>query len=202
MRLFLSAIAAVALAACHHTVAAPLIPAGRVLPAPIPPLTGEEQIGVALKYIDRTLGAGAPVVERQCVYVHYTGWLTDGTKFDSSRDTTSAGQPRTPIGFPFGFGSVIAGWDQGFDFTGSDGNSRWARPAAGLILTSQTEFAFDPASSLAVSATTSRKVSLCASTGEASAETPRHRPKTTVASRLQMRRLPESFLPRAIVKAM
>ena len=107
--------AALALVACHATIAPPVVPAGRVLPAPIPPLVGEEQIGVALKYIDRTIGTGAPVAEKQCVFVHYTGWLSDGTKFDSSRDTLPNGQPRTPIGFPVGFGRVIPGWDQGFE---------------------------------------------------------------------------------------
>lgn len=52
---------------------------------------------------------------RACVYAHYTGWLTDGKKFDSSRDTMPNGQPRTPIAFPQGARRVIAGWDAGFE---------------------------------------------------------------------------------------
>lgn len=52
---------------------------------------------------------------RACVYAHYTGWLADGKKFDSSRDTMPNGQPRTPIAFPQGGRRVIAGWDAGFE---------------------------------------------------------------------------------------
>jgi len=47
--------------------------------------------------------------------VHYTGWLTNGTKFDSSRDTMPNGRPRPPLSFPQGFRRVIAGWDLGFE---------------------------------------------------------------------------------------
>ena len=60
-----------------------------------------------LQYEDVRVGAGATAQSGQDVVVHYTGWLTDGRKFDSSRDR---GQPFT---FGLGGGQVIAGWDEG-----------------------------------------------------------------------------------------
>ena len=60
-----------------------------------------------LKYTDEVIGNGASPRNGQIVVVHYTGWLTDGTKFDSSVDR---GQPFT---FPLGQGQVIRGWDEG-----------------------------------------------------------------------------------------
>lgn len=54
-----------------------------------------------------TVGAGAEAKPGTAVSVHYTGWLLDGTKFDSSLDR---GKPFT---FHLGAGEVIAGWDEG-----------------------------------------------------------------------------------------
>ncbi|MBV6520346.1 MAG: hypothetical protein MNPFHGCM_00451 [Gemmatimonadaceae bacterium] len=68
-----------------------------------------------MRYVDIAQGAGAQAEPGKCYYVHYTGWLPDGTKFDSSRDTTPEGKPRTPIGFIQGKRAVIAGWDAGFE---------------------------------------------------------------------------------------
>jgi FKBP-type peptidyl-prolyl cis-trans isomerase len=74
----------------------------------IPQLTGTvHETASGLRYIDEQVGTGAPVRNGQNVSVHYTGWLTNGQKFDSSRDR---GQPFT---FPLGQGRVIRGWDEG-----------------------------------------------------------------------------------------
>ena len=81
----------------------------------IPAANGDTRTAFALRYIDVKVGAGAVLAARQCVYTHYTGWLTDGTKFDSSRDTMPNGRPKSPLAFPVGVRRVIAGWDLGFD---------------------------------------------------------------------------------------
>jgi FKBP-type peptidyl-prolyl cis-trans isomerase FkpA len=56
---------------------------------------------------DLSVGAGEPASSGQRVKVHYTGWLADGTKFDSSKDRGD------PFVFPLGGRRVIAGWDEG-----------------------------------------------------------------------------------------
>jgi len=60
-----------------------------------------------LQYIDLKVGTGAIAQAGQTVTVHYTGWLENGKKFDSSIDR---GQP---FSFPLGAGRVIKGWDEG-----------------------------------------------------------------------------------------
>jgi peptidylprolyl isomerase len=87
---------------------------GKRGPAP-PPVEGEERTQFTMKYIDLATGTGKDAAPEKCFYVHYTGWLTDGKKFDSSRDTASNGQPRTPLPFQQGRRGVIIGWDQGFE---------------------------------------------------------------------------------------
>jgi FKBP-type peptidyl-prolyl cis-trans isomerase FkpA len=56
---------------------------------------------------DLTVGEGAEAKAGHTVSVHYTGWLTDGQKFDSSRDRND------PFEFGLGARQVIAGWDEG-----------------------------------------------------------------------------------------
>jgi FKBP-type peptidyl-prolyl cis-trans isomerase FkpA len=60
-----------------------------------------------LKYEEIKEGTGEVATAGKNVSVHYTGWLTNGTKFDSSKDR---GQP---FEFPLGGGRVIKGWDEG-----------------------------------------------------------------------------------------
>jgi FKBP-type peptidyl-prolyl cis-trans isomerase len=60
-----------------------------------------------LKYEDLKVGTGAEAKPGQTVTVHYAGTLTDGTKFDASRDRGE------PYRFPLGAGAVIKGWDEG-----------------------------------------------------------------------------------------
>ena len=60
-----------------------------------------------LQYEDTIIGDGAQAKAGDTVNVHYTGWLTDGTKFDSSKDRNQA------FTFQLGAGMVIKGWDEG-----------------------------------------------------------------------------------------
>ena len=60
-----------------------------------------------LRYTDIKVGTGAEAKAGQTAVVHYTGTLTNGNKFDSSKDRNQ------PFSFPLGAGRVIKGWDEG-----------------------------------------------------------------------------------------
>ena len=76
-----------------------------------------------LKYEDLKIGTGAEAKAGQTVSVHYTGWLTDGKKFDSSKDR---GQP---FQFSLGAGQVIKGWDEGVQGMKIGGKRKLTIPA-------------------------------------------------------------------------
>jgi FKBP-type peptidyl-prolyl cis-trans isomerase FkpA len=76
-----------------------------------------------LKYEDTKVGTGAEAKAGQTAVVHYTGWLTDGKKFDSSKDR---GQP---FSFPLGGGRVIKGWDEGVQGMKIGGSRKLTIPA-------------------------------------------------------------------------
>jgi peptidylprolyl isomerase len=92
-----------AVAVHHHTATAKV--------SKIPRVPGIPKTLYRLRYIDIVVGKG-PLAETHKWYtVRYTGWLTDGTKFDSSYDHPG-GEPFT---FPDGAKRVIIGWDTGFE---------------------------------------------------------------------------------------
>jgi peptidylprolyl isomerase len=86
-----------------------------IQPAPPPPPEAPTKVEESqytttpsgLKYYDIKVGTGATPTKGSTVNVHYTGWLTDGTMFDSS---LTRGEP---FSFAVGTGQVIPGWDEG-----------------------------------------------------------------------------------------
>jgi len=107
LKTLVSAAALALLAACSGDSTGPDIPALTPLPAGVTIVTTES----GLKYADVTVGTGAVAQDGSNVAVHYTGWLTDGTKFDSSDDHPG----KEPITFAYGAHRVITGWDTGFE---------------------------------------------------------------------------------------
>ncbi len=95
-----------------HTAAKPADACGTdaqpTLPIAIPKVAGCARPLYALRYLDTVVGTGATISPRKWLTVAYTGYLTDGTKFDSSIG-------KDPITFPYGAHQVIPGWDTGFE---------------------------------------------------------------------------------------
>jgi len=77
-----------------------------------------------LKYEDMTIGTGATAETGKTAVMHYTGTLTNGTKFDSSRDRGET----FPV--PLGAGRVIKGWDQGIPGMKVGGRRKLTIPAS------------------------------------------------------------------------
>ncbi len=85
------------------------LPAAAAENAEEKPMPAAEEITTpsGLKYLELAVGDGTQAKSGDRVEVHYTGWLLDGTKFDSSVDRGR------PFAFPLGAGRVIRGWDEG-----------------------------------------------------------------------------------------
>lgn len=73
----------------------------------VPPAAQKVTTTDGLQYIELASGSGPQAQAGHMVSVHYTGWLPNGTKFDSSRDRNQ------PFSFTLGAGQVIKGWDEG-----------------------------------------------------------------------------------------
>ncbi len=86
-------------------------------------LSAMTQTPSGLYYQDLEVGTGTEAQAGANVTVHYTGWLTDGTKFDSSVDRG------TPFVFSLGAGRVIAGWDEGVSGMRIGGKRKLVIPA-------------------------------------------------------------------------
>lgn len=99
--IFMIAAAISANAQTHHPVRKP------VAKKPAALATGAVKTPSGLTYLITKHGTGVMPKVGQTVVVHYTGTLTDGVKFDSSRDEGK------PISFPIGRAKVIKGWDEG-----------------------------------------------------------------------------------------
>jgi peptidylprolyl isomerase len=76
-----------------------------------------------LRFVDIIEGKGPSPSKGERVQVHYTGWLTDGKKFDSSVDRGK------PFEFKVGIGQVIRGWDEGVLSMKTGGKRRLTIPA-------------------------------------------------------------------------
>lgn len=107
-----------------------LLPAGRAVaqepPAPTNPDQASDSalstLAGGVQYVDLVNGQGPAVRRADVVTVHYTGWLADGTRFDTSRERGSA------FVFKVGQGSVIKGWDVGVVGMQRDGKRRLVIP--------------------------------------------------------------------------
>jgi FKBP-type peptidyl-prolyl cis-trans isomerase len=132
------ALTALAVSACGY--ADPYVTSGPVanespLPNPTPsPSPGADDFNAGaglpvvtypdgLKYIDIKVGTGAAARSLENLTVEYTGWLSDGTPFDSSRG-------RAPVVFQLGVAGVIAGWEEGLPGMKVGGKRKLIIPSA------------------------------------------------------------------------
>lgn len=87
------------------------------MPAAVPAVNGPVAENLNMHFIDIVKGSGAAAAPGKQYTVHYTGWLRDGTKFDSSIG-------RDPLKFVQGRRQLIAGWEVGFEGMKAGGKRR------------------------------------------------------------------------------
>jgi FKBP-type peptidyl-prolyl cis-trans isomerase FkpA len=104
------------------TTSSPAATAAPAEPAAAPSAATTTTTRSGIKIEELVVGTGAVAEKGRTVSVHYTGWLTDHTKFDSSVDR---GQPYE---FVLGTGAVIAGWDEGLQGMKVGGKRRLTIP--------------------------------------------------------------------------
>jgi len=90
----------------------------------MPDVQGEIHAQSGIRFIELAQGSGTPVAQRKCLYVHYTGWLSNGKMFDSSHEPSTAGTPGEPVVVPLGTGAVMRGWEVGFQGMSVGGRRR------------------------------------------------------------------------------
>ena len=93
-----------------------------VISKSIPAAPGKIATQYSMRYIEVAKGTGKLAEPGKVYFVHYTGWLLDGTKFDSSRDREK------PLSFEQGKRKVIPGWDAGFEGMRVGGKRRFFIP--------------------------------------------------------------------------
>lgn len=92
------------------------------MPVDTPTALRDTVTASGLHFIDIVSGTGPAPQAGDVVETHYTGWLEDGTKFDSSLDRGE------PLQFVLGRGRVIAGWDEGIAMMRQGGKARLIIP--------------------------------------------------------------------------
>lgn len=105
----------------------------------------EDTTASGLRYIDMVVGNGASPEQGSTVTVHYSGYLKDGKKFDSSVDRNE------PFSFTIGVGQVIKGWDEGVATMKVGGKRKLIIPSelgygsrgAGGVIPPDAELVFD-----------------------------------------------------------
>jgi FKBP-type peptidyl-prolyl cis-trans isomerase FkpA len=109
LRLLAFALPLAALLSCKSdgSPTAPTIESTTFAPSLGVDLSASTKTSTGLYYRDLITGTGATAASGHSLSVHYTGWLANGTQFDTNV------APTTPFPLTLGIGQVIAGWDQG-----------------------------------------------------------------------------------------